>query len=114
MCFSSSFIFFSNTVFSPGYLTIKNVDKASIVKLNSAHGDKITSKTLLKISSIPPMLPKKSRILKTSLFVLISKTSVANLKEKRVVELSSRGYSFSRTYPVDVKIVCSEFPKIFK
>ena len=95
-------------------MTIKNVEIAWRVKLNSAHGDNITSKMLLKISSIPPMLPKKSRILKTSLFMWVSNTSADYLNSKKMVELSKRGISFSRTCPIDVKIVSSEFPKISK
>ena len=112
--FSSSFFCFSNSVFSSVYLTIKNVDIAWRVKLNLAHGDNITSKMLLKISSIPPILLKKSRILKTSLFVWISNTSVDYLNSKRIVELSNLGISFSRTCPIDVKIFSFELPKILK
>jgi len=58
---------------------MKNVDIASSVKLNSAIGNRIISKIAFKISSIPPILPKKSRILKTSLFEWVSNTSAVNL-----------------------------------
>ena len=61
------------------------MDIASRVKLNSAHGDNIISNMPFKISNIPPMLPKKSKILNTSLFVWVSKISATNLNKKMIL-----------------------------
>jgi len=99
---------------SPDYLTIKNVDIASSVKLNSASGYNIISKAPFKISNIPPMLPKKSNILKTSLLDLFSNTSAVNLNSKTVVKLSIQGISVLMIDPGVEKIVSFEFPKIFQ
>ena len=110
----SVFYKFSNNLFFPDYLITKNVEIASSVKLNSAIGDNKISKMPLKISSIPPMLPKKSKILKTSLFDLVSNTSAVNLNSKKMLELSILGISVSIIYPGVEKIVSSEFPKIFQ
>ena len=92
----------------------KNVEIASSVKLNSASGYNIISKKPFKISSIPPMLPKKSKILNTSLLDLFSNTSAVNLNSKRILELSIQGISVSIIYPGVEKILSSEFPKIFQ
>ena len=110
----SSFFFSSNNLSSPDYLITKNVEIASRVKLNSAIGDNIISKMPLKISRIPPILPKKSKILNTSLLDLFSNTSAVNLNSKRILELSIQGISVSIIYPGVEKIVSSEFPKIFQ
>ena len=95
-------------------MTTKNVEIASSVKLNSASGYNRISKIPLKISSIPPMLPKKSKILKTSLLDLFSNTSAVNLNSKRMFELSTLGISVSTNCPGVEKIDYSEFPKIFQ
>ena len=92
----------------------KNVEIASRIKLNLASGDNKIYKTPFKISSIPPMLPKKSKTLNTSLFDLVSNISAVNLNSKKMLELSIRGMSVSISWPGVEKIDSSEFPKIFQ
>ena len=87
---------------------------ASSLKLNLAIGERIISKIPFKISSIPPILPRKSKILKTSLLHLVSNTSAVNLNSKKMLELSILGISVSIICPGVEKIVSSEFPKIFQ
>jgi len=65
-------VWLSKTLKFPVYFIIKKLEIACIINACLAIGAKIKHKIYLKISKIPPIVPKKSKILKTALLWIFS------------------------------------------
>ncbi len=61
------FVFLLKTLKFPVYFMIKKLEIACIINACFAIGAKIKHNIYLKISKIPPIVPKKSKMLKTDL-----------------------------------------------
>ena len=64
---SLKFVFLLKTLKFPVYFIIKKLEIACMINACFANGAKIRHNIYLKISKIPPIVPKKSKMLKTDL-----------------------------------------------